>query len=138
MSTVRFSPAQEELRAIAFAASSESIPGAKFLTGWDIHAPRASGFGRRTSYLTADRTSSPAPYADDNAGWVSVPSQRIVKRRERRSANHKARESASAWLGRTDGAEVPVGTALVSTGGAPRAFWVPKKDGSHALEVRYY
>lgn len=138
MSTVRYSPAQEELRAIAFAASSESVPGAKFIAGWDVHTPRASGFGRRASYLPANLVASPAPYADDEAGWISVPSQRTMKRRERRAANHKMRESASAWLGRADGAEMPAGTALASSDGTPRAFWIPQRDGSQKLEVRFF
>jgi hypothetical protein len=51
----RYTPAQQELRAIAFSISSEKVPGASYVSGWHPHDPRPSGFApRRSDYLTVD------------------------------------------------------------------------------------
>ncbi len=51
--------------------------------------------GRRATYLTVDLASTPQ-YAHDEAGWISVPSARIMKRRARRAARRQERKG---WLG---------------------------------------
>ena len=138
----KYTPAQQELRDIAFANSSASIVGAKFVDGWTQLTPRPATFSDAGHgvYLPTNTIASLAAARYENnpdAGWVTVPSERVMKRRERAAQRRKMREAdASAWLGRSDlAAEAPVaaaGSALVN----PRSFqsdWVLRKDGSHDL-----
>ena len=132
----RYTPAQQELRAIAFSISSEKVPGARFVDGWHPHDPRPTGFATdRPAYipvdLAADLDAAAEREKDPDAGWISVPSQRVLKRRERAANRRKARDATSSWLGRS---EEP-GTSLVETY-ALRADWVLRKDGSHELVIR--
>ena len=102
MSTSRnfYTPAQQELRAIAFSVSSEKVPGALYVDGWHLHDPRPTGFPlTNDGYLPLDII---ADLDAATAGWTSVPSHRIVKRRERHAAHRKERDATSAWLGRGD------------------------------------
>jgi hypothetical protein len=134
----RYTPAQQELRDIAFANSSASIVGAKYVDGWTPCSFSDAGHG---VYLPTNTIASLAAARYENnpdAGWITVPSERIIKRRERAVQRRKMREAdVSAWLGRSDLAatEAPgaaAGTALVN----PRSFqsdWVLRKDGSHDL-----
>jgi hypothetical protein len=132
----RYTLAQQELRDIAFASSSENVVGAKFVENWHPHAPRATGFGtaRRVGYLPIDIIESSVSYENDEAGWSSVPSQRVVQRRERAATRRKNREANSGWMGRDE--SVPTaGTSLVESS-PRRSDWVLRKDGSHDLVTR--
>jgi hypothetical protein len=132
----RYTPAQQELRAIAFSISSEKVPGANYVDGWHLHDPRPTGFASdRPSYLTVDVIANLEAAAeqarDPDAGWISVPALRTLKRRERAASNRKARDATSTWLGRGE----EQGTSLVDNYSL-RADWVARKDGSHELVIR--
>ncbi len=133
----RYTPAQQELRAIAFSISSEKVPGARYVDGWHPHDPRPTGFvaDRPAAYipvdLAADLDAAAEREKDPDAGWISVPSQRTLKRRERCAARRKERDATSTWLGRSD----EPGTSLVETYNL-RSDWVSRKDGSHELVTR--
>jgi hypothetical protein len=135
----QFSPAQQELRALAFAISSEKVPGARYVSGWDVTDPRPTDFApAHAGYLTVDTLANlqaAAEQAEDpEAGWISVPSQRIIKRRERAAGRRKERDATSTWLGRGE-EDVAPGTSLVESYNR-RAEWVSRKDGSHELVLR--
>jgi hypothetical protein len=135
----QFSPAQQELRALAFAISSEKVPGARYVDGWEATDPRPTGFAQaHAGYLTVDTLANlqaAAEQAEDpEAGWISVPSQRVTKRRERAAGRRKERDATSAWLGRGEEGAAS-GTSLVESFNR-RADWVSRKDGSHELVIR--
>jgi hypothetical protein len=132
----QFSPAQQELRTIAFAISSEKVAGARYVDGWDVTDPRPTGFASaHAGYLTVDTLANlqaAAEQAEDpEAGWISVPSQRVTRRRERAAGHRKERDVTSTWLGRGD----EPGASLVEIYNR-RTDWVPRKDGSHELVIR--
>ena len=128
----RYTPAQQELRAIAFSISSEKVTGARYVDGWHPHDPRPTGFtSDRPSYLTVDVIADLDAAADPDAGWISVPAPRTLKRRERAASRRKARDATSTWLGRGE----EQGTSLVESY-ALRSDWVLRKDGSHDLMIR--
>jgi len=138
MSTSRnhYTPAQQELRAIAFSVSSENVPGARYVDGWHQHDPRPTGFPQTNDgYLPldviADLDSAAEKKRNPDGCWKSVPSPRIVKRRERHAAHRKERDATFSWLGRT---EEP-GVSLAETY-SRRSDWVLRKDGSHELLTR--
>jgi hypothetical protein len=53
--------------------------------------------GRKATYVTVDVASRPR-YSHDEDGWVSVPGQRVMKRRAHRAARLQERKG---WLGST-------------------------------------
>ena len=124
----QYSLAEQERRDIAFAISSEKVVGARYVDGWDVTDPRPTGFAVPSGYLTVDTI---AAASDPDGGWTSVPSQRLVKKRERRTAHRRERDVTSTWLGRGD----EPGASLVEIYNR-RTDWVPRKDGSHELVIR--
>lgn len=133
----RYTPAQQELRAIAFSISSDKVIGANYVAGWQHTDPRPTGFAplSHENYMPVDQRASLTVPDDEDAGWISVPSQRILKRRERAAARRKEREATGGWLGGR-GEDVPGASSLIDPSVPLRADWMLRKDGSHELVIR--
>jgi hypothetical protein len=131
----RYTPAQQELRDIAFAASSSAVVGARYVDGWSPLDSRAT-IAQREFYLPVSTIASMAAarLENDDAGWVSVPSARNIKRRERAAQRRKMREAESgSWLGRSEEGIAPSAGKALDDNRVSHTDWVLRKDGSHDL-----
>jgi hypothetical protein len=133
----RYTPAQQELRDIAFAASSSSIVGARYVDGWSpLDSRPGTAIAQREFYLPVNTIASMAAahLENDDAGWVSVPSARNIRRRERAAQRRKMREAESgSWLGRSEEGIVPFAGKAINDNRVSHTDWVLRKDGSHDL-----